>query len=123
MAKYNETTAQILEILLEGPRSTEELAEALECSRSNVTVPLLKLFRAGHVDRERQEQGKVVLKNPGKGEHPIERDNVVWVYGVTEKGEARLATIRGERDWRAARPRPAQEKPLRIAANPKKKKM
>ena len=93
MATWNETTVEILELLEEGPKTVEAIAQALGCSRSNVTTPILKLLRTGRVDRELDEKGEVVLKNLARGRQ-VRRPNKVYVYHITDSGLERLKDIR-----------------------------
>lgn len=93
MGRYNETTARVLEILSEKPATAEAIARKLECSRSNVTTILIKLRKFGGVDRKQVRKGDVVIRatNP-----PVTRENLVYVYSITEAGRDRLERMTGE---------------------------
>jgi predicted transcriptional regulator len=91
-SRWNETTKAILAALSKQPRTVMELAQALGCGRTNVTVPLLKLLRRGCVDREVDVQGVVVLRQLRRGS--VERANKVYVYYLTDAGKDRLKTIK-----------------------------
>jgi predicted transcriptional regulator len=95
MGEYNETTARVLDVLSKKPSTVDALAKSLECSRSNVTVILLKLLKFGRVDRKKVRKGEIVIRatNP-----PVTRDNLVFVYSITDSGLDRLERISGSGD-------------------------
>jgi predicted transcriptional regulator len=92
MAEKNETTLRVLELLARKSMTTDELAKALECSRSNVTTILLKLRKFNRVSRE-----LVDLENPVTIQYtnpPVERPRVAYSYAITSLGRERMKFLK-----------------------------
>jgi predicted transcriptional regulator len=88
-ARWNETTAKILGALNEGEKTAEGIAHALKTDVSKVRSILRRLWEQKNVEREKRQQGTVVVdKDEG-----IERPRYVYLYSISEKGQARLAYI------------------------------
>lgn len=94
MALWNETTARILKAVTKAPHTVGDLANELDCSRSNVATPLLKLLRAGHVQRTLGDTEEVILKEASKSEKAVSRPGRVYVYRITPRGQERLKRIK-----------------------------
>jgi len=92
-ARWNETTGALLTALLKGKAAVEDLSKALKAAPTTVGTVLLRLYRAKNVDREKIEDGVVVID----AEEEVTRPRHVYVYSITEKGKARLAWIRKSR--------------------------
>ena len=103
-ARWNETTALVLGALEGGKKTSEGIAKALKTNVSKVRTILRRLWEQKNIEREKVEQGVVVVDE----EEGVERPRYVYLYSITGKGEARLDYIRGSLK---------QRKPRRAAAN------
>ena len=107
-ARWNETTRAILAELLSGGAATvREISKAVDSEEGNTSTILLRLYRAGHVERESVQSGKVVIDR----EEGVSRPKYVYSYSITKRGEGRLGYISSKKK---------SDKPARIAANPRK---
>lgn len=88
-AGWDETTGSILACLAKRDATVEQIARTVKAGEGNVSTILLRLTRAGHVSREWISQGRVDL---GGG---ASRSRYVYIYSITERGEARLSRING----------------------------
>lgn len=88
-ARWNETTAGVLGALSEGKKTSEGVAKALRTKLSKTRTTLRRLWEQGNVEREKVQQGTVVVDE----EEGIERPRHVYLYSITKKGEGRLAYI------------------------------
>jgi len=87
---YNETTAAILGALSGKKGSADAVAKALGMDISTVSSTLLRLFRYGHVDRERVQRGHIVLDE----DEGVTRPRYVYLYSMTGAGKKRLGSIK-----------------------------
>jgi len=107
-ARWNETTRAVLEVLVREDGSTvREISKEVDSEEGNISTILLRLYRAGHVSRERVEDGRVVIDQ----EEKVSRPRYIYEYSITERGRGRLSFISGDRSKGLRR----------IAANPKRK--
>lgn len=107
-ARWNETTWTILAELLSGGNATvREISKSIKSEEGNVSTILLRLYRAGHVERESIQSGQVVIDR----EEGVSRPKYVYSYSITKRGEGRLGYIASQKKGR---------RPSRVAANPKK---
>lgn len=91
-ARKNETTARVLNALLERRGTAQDLAARLRANVPRISMTLLKLVRSGHATRTVVTHGKIVVdKDEG-----IERPRRFFLYSITEKGAARLKVIQGK---------------------------
>jgi len=81
--------AEILHILSRKDATGEAIAKPLKAGNTNIASLLLRLFRSGHVDRKKIQQGTVVLDE----EAGLERPRHVYLYSITPKGEERLSWL------------------------------
>lgn len=91
-ARKNETTGRILAFLA-GKRGAKvrEIAGKLKLGEHNVAATLKRLLCQGNVQRQRVEDGRVVIDE----EENITRANYCFVYSLTENGQERLQRIAG----------------------------
>lgn len=98
-ARWNETTEAILGALTQGKSTVREISKAVEAEEGNVSTILLRLYRAGHVDRERVQAGKVVVDR----EEGISRPKYIYEYSITDRGGGRLKYIENSMKGRKRR--------------------
>lgn len=93
-ARWNETTRAILAELLSGGAATvREISKAVDSEEGNASTILLRLYRAGHVERERVQAGKVVIDR----EEGVSRPKYVYSYSVTKRGNGRLEYLQNSK--------------------------
>lgn len=85
-ARWNETTEAILQAITQGKSTVREISKVIDAEEGNVSTILLRLYRAGHVERERVEAGRVVVDK----EEGISRPKYVFEYSITDRGGGRL---------------------------------
>jgi DNA-binding MarR family transcriptional regulator len=88
-ARWNELVTRVLGQLSREPGTAAELADELKAGVSNISTTLLRLTDQGHVERERIEDGEIVLDK----DENITRPRYVFRYSITDKGKGRLARI------------------------------
>lgn len=92
--RFRESTAAILEALTRGSATCQEIAQACTLGITNTGSILLRLYRMGHVLRERTQEGDVVIDK----DENISRPRYVYLYSLTPKGGVRLKFITGTRN-------------------------
>jgi predicted transcriptional regulator len=95
-ARWNETTEAILVALASGKSTVKEIAKEIESEEGNVSTILLRLFRAGHVGREKVEVGKVVIDR----EEGVSRPKYIFEYSITDRGGGRLQYLQNPKKGR-----------------------
>lgn len=100
-ARWNETTERVLSSLEGGKSTAEGVSEGLKAGLSTVRTLLLRLTKQGNAEREKTQEGSVVIDR----EEGIERPRYVYLYSITEKGRGRLAYIRKSLKQRGGRAR------------------
>jgi predicted transcriptional regulator len=91
--RFRESTAAILAALVRGSATCQDIAQACSLGITNTGSLLLRLYRMGHVTRERTREGDVVIDK----EENISRPRYVYLYSLTPKGEVRLKFINSSR--------------------------
>lgn len=98
-SRWNETTEAILQAITQGKATVREIAKLVDAEEGNVSTILLRLYRAGHVERERVEAGRVVVDK----EEGISRPKYIFEYSITDRGGGRLTYIENSRKGRKKR--------------------
>lgn len=91
-ARKNETAGRILAFIA-GKRGARvrEIAAKLKLGEQNVGATLKRLLEQDCVERERVQDGRVVIDE----DENVSRANYCFVYSITEKGQERLQRIAG----------------------------
>lgn len=96
-ARWNQTTEAILTTLsAKKGASSEDIARRIKATVTTVSTTLLRLFKAGNVEREKVQDGEVVLDE----EEGVTRPRHIYRYSITEKGIRRLEWITGSKKRR-----------------------
>src|SRR5574342_1182256 len=98
-SRWNETTEAILQAITQGKVTVREIAKAIESEEGNVSTILLRLYRAGHVGRQRVEAGRVMIDR----EEAVSRPKYVFEYAITNRGGGGLRYIENTRKRRTKR--------------------
>lgn len=98
-ARWNETTEAILQAIKGGKSTVREIAKEVDAEEGNVSTILLRLYRAGHVGRERVADGKVTIDR----EEGVTRPKYIFEYAITDRGGGRLQYIENARKGRKRR--------------------
>lgn len=88
-ARWNELVTKVLGKLSRESYTVAELADELKAGNNNISTTLLRLTDQGHVERERIEDGEILLDKDEK----ITRPRYVFRYSITDKGRGRLSRI------------------------------
>lgn len=99
MGAWNDRKRAILELLSGQELTTDEVAKALGCCRSNAATSMLRLWHGGHLQRRESVEGEVQLGLGARGKR-ITRPLKVFRYSITGQGEKRLKRISGKEEDR-----------------------
>jgi predicted transcriptional regulator len=91
-ARYGEKTAKILLALTRRDMTAAQLAKAVHGRQTSTMTILLRLYQYGQVDRQKTEDGVVVVDR----DEGVERPRYVYVYSITDKGHQRLEKMTGK---------------------------
>lgn len=90
-ARKNQTAGRVLSYLAGRDAMAREVSSKLRLGQHNIAATLNRLYKQECVDRNKVEDGEVVIDQ----EEKITRKNYCFMYSITEKGRERLERIVG----------------------------